>query len=83
MKTIKTDKDFDAIYNCDWDEKYEGCDDEFIRIHKQNPKRVWSVIETDGDEQFLCAGFHRVNAIYHLITKEDWSDENEEYRMMY
>jgi len=52
--------------------------------YKDNPKKVWTVLdngeEKDGFEHlYVVAGFHFVNRLNYLITKEEWKDEEEVY----
>jgi len=45
-------------------------------------KRVWTVIHSDGRSNawYVVPGFHRVNRIGYIITKEEWVDINDEYK---
>lgn len=49
---------------------------------KNGFKTVWTVLHSDGRSNawYITAGFHLVNRIGYLITKEEWSDPNEEYK---
>jgi hypothetical protein len=48
-------------------------------IYSIKPKKVWTIVETDGDE-YVLAGWHLVNRLGYLITVEEWEDPYEEYR---
>ena len=48
-------------------------------INKKTPLRVWTAIDSDNGDVVLVNGFHFVNRIYYVITKENAKNENEEY----
>jgi len=50
--------------------------------NKNGFKTIWTVLHSDGSSNacFIVPGFHRVNRIGYLITKEEWQDINEEYK---
>jgi hypothetical protein len=45
---------------------------------KKNKKRVWTMVDSD-DGMYLIAGYHLINRIYYVVTKEEWSDQDESY----
>jgi hypothetical protein len=49
-----------------------------IKTHNENPKKVWTIIEADGD-MYISAGYHFVNRIGYFITEQEWENETEEY----
>jgi hypothetical protein len=64
------------------DDRFEtfGSDLEYVKkIHKETPKRVWTVVDGDDGELHAIAGLHYVNRINYLITDEEWKDSEEEY----
>lgn len=89
----KTEEDFDKLYTYDSSIISEVFDPEsqagmletygadlkkVLEISKKHPKRVWTMI--DGDEgMYLVQGYHLVNRIYYVITKEEAKSEDEEY----
>ena len=58
---------------------YETFGEELEYVKKQNPKRIWTIVDGDGDDLIIIAGFHFVNRIGYLITNEEWEDEYETY----
>lgn len=50
-----------------------------LRINKKNPKRVWTVVEGDSGALYICAGYHLVNRLYYIITKQEYKNSKEEY----
>jgi hypothetical protein len=58
---------------------YETFGEELEYVKAQPNKRIWTIVDTDGDDLIVIAGFHFVNRFGYLITDEEWSDENEEY----
>jgi hypothetical protein len=58
---------------------YETFGEELEYVKAQPNKRIWTIVDTDGDDLIVIAGFHFVNRLGYLITDEEWSDENEEY----
>ena len=80
-------KEFEDVYTVeprDDDQSfYETFGDDLnrvIEIHEKSPKRVWTVIESDTDENlYIVAGLHHVNRVYYVVSKEEWTHEFEEY----
>jgi hypothetical protein len=58
---------------------YETFGEELEYVRKQPTNRIWTIVDTDGDDLIILAGFHIVNRLGYLITDEEWSDEYEEY----
>jgi hypothetical protein len=58
---------------------YETFGEELEYVKAQPNKRIWTIVDTDGDDLIILAGFHFVNRLGYLITNEEWSDANEEY----
>jgi hypothetical protein len=58
---------------------YETYGEEIAYVKAQPNKRIWTIVDTDGDDLLILAGYHFVNRLGYLITNEEWSDENEEY----
>ena len=50
--------------------------------NKNSFQNVWTVLHSDGRSNawFIVAGFHLVNRLGYLITKEEWKDAGEEYK---
>jgi hypothetical protein len=45
-------------------------------------KNVWTIIHSDGRSNalYVVAGWHLVNRVGYILTKENWSRETEEYK---
>lgn len=58
-----------------------GQEREFVQeVARENPKKVWTII--DGDEgDYVVAGFHHVNAYNYLICEKEWESIEEEYKL--
>ena len=90
MSIIKED-DFDDLYkpqqnhlddNAAWSgTMYETFDEEldYVReIARSNIKRVWTLLEGDGDDMTIVAGLHFVNRMGYFITEKEWETGDEE-----
>jgi len=55
-----------------------GEDVEYVR-NFPNQKRVWTVIDGDGDNLYIIAGYHYVNRVCYVISGQEWKSEDEEY----
>ncbi|MCK5236184.1 MAG: hypothetical protein KAR06_04280 [Deltaproteobacteria bacterium] len=53
--------------------------EQVVAITKATPKRVWTVIDGEGDKLYVVAGWHWVDRVQYLITEEEWTDEHETY----
>lgn len=58
---------------------YETFGEELDYVRTMPNKRIWTIVDTDGDDLLIIAGFHFVNRLGYLITDEEWEDEFEEY----
>lgn len=58
---------------------YETYGEEFQYVMDQPSKRTWTIVDTDGNNLLIIAGFHIVNRLGYLITDEEWEDEYEEF----
>lgn len=91
---MKTIDEFDEIYTPDDAVKSEIFDDDgqegmletfgkdldlVLKIHNETPKRVWTTVDGDDGSVYLVSGFHFVNRINYVITKEDVKTDLEEY----
>jgi len=77
----------------EWDEKYkpildeddyrrfETFDDDLATVQAADILKVWSVIE-GGDNMYIQEGFHPVNLLYYLITKNP-REESEDFNVLY
>lgn len=54
-----------------------GQDLEFVE--KQEKNKVWTLVEVDGI-LYLIPGFHVVNRLNYIITKQPWTDETIEIK---
>jgi hypothetical protein len=50
-----------------------GEDLDFVKT--QDQKRVWTVVDGDGENPVITAGYHYVNRIHYIITIKPWEDE--------
>lgn len=57
---------------------YETFGEEVEYLKKIPNNRIWTIIDEDG-EMFIIAGYHFVNRLGYLVTKEEWSDCWENY----
>jgi hypothetical protein len=58
---------------------YETFGEELDYIREQPNKRVWTIVDGDGDDLIIIAGKHFVNRMGYIVTDEEWEDEYEEY----
>jgi hypothetical protein len=50
---------------------------DFVReFGKENPKKVWTIIDGDGEDLCLIAGYHFVNRLGYILSEEDALDEH-------
>jgi hypothetical protein len=49
-----------------------------LEINEKDPMRLWTMIDGD-DGMYLVQGYHIVNRIYYVVTKERAREEFEEY----
>jgi len=54
-----------------------GSDLDFVK--KQKSDHVWTLVDGDDGTPMLVAGFHFVNRVGYVVTKEPWTDEGEFY----
>jgi hypothetical protein len=50
-----------------------------LSVVNKDPKRVWTIIENDGD-MFCSSGYHLMNRIGYIITENEWETGQEEFR---
>lgn len=58
---------------------YETFGEEVEYVKQVPNNRIWTIVDTDGDDLLILAGYHFVNRLGYLITNEAWEDENEDY----
>ncbi len=75
--TIKNHFDQNASWNGCGFETY-GQEIEFVI--NQNSKQIWTVVDGYENSCFLLSGYHLVNRIYHILTKES-VPENMDYEI--
>jgi hypothetical protein len=62
----------DTSWNGTMFETY-GEDVEFVsKVCKENPKRIWTLVEKLNGNLVVIAGMHFVNRMGYFITKKDW-----------
>lgn len=70
-----SEQDFDAVWGAYL--KPSGDFFEFEDVRDQPPDHVWTVVETGDDRDgswYAQPGFHVVNKIGYVMTKEPWVD---------
>lgn len=54
---------------------------EYVRqVAIANPRRVWTIIDGDGESLWYIAGMKFVNRLGYLVTEGEWQDEHEQYQ---
>jgi len=62
--------------NAGWDGcMFETYGDESDFVAEQDNNNVWTIIEGDDDDIFIESGYHFVNRMGYLITKEKWVED--------
>lgn len=69
----------DASFNNTLFETYGPELEHIADTARRNPRRVWTLLETDGDYNLIANGMHHVNRLGYFITEEEGSDEEEAY----
>lgn len=71
---------FRGTANGTWDglETFGDDLDRVKRFVHEAPKRVWTVLDCDGD-LYTVAGYHYVNRIHYIITEQEWTSPDECY----
>ncbi len=78
--TYDTTVKSDHISDIDGGLETLGDDVEQVKeILAKTPRRVWTMVDAEGTLHLL-AGCRYVNRLYYVITKEEWSSENECYK---
>lgn len=52
--------------------------EQVIKAMDDTPARVWTIVDYEG-VWFIAPGYHHVNRLGHLITKEDAGEEEPDY----
>lgn len=60
---------------------FETYGEELDFVKEQKNTKVWTLIDGESETTWLVAGFHIVNRIGYIVTKKEWTDENEEFAM--
>ncbi len=84
-KNILAIEDFDEIFEpienplrTDESMLFETCGadlDYVLKVAKETPHKVWTLIDSD-DGLVIISGYHLVNRVHYIITKNDWIDIN-------
>ena len=62
--------------NAAWDNcMFETYDEEEVYVRAQDNNNVWTIVEGDNDTMFIESGYHFVNRMGYLITKEKWIED--------
>jgi hypothetical protein len=48
-------------------------------LHASTPQHVWTLLDGDDGELYVCAGFHFVNRVNYLITDRPWVTGTESF----
>ena len=61
---------------------FETFGEELEYVHKfaqegRNLRRVWTIVDGDGDNLYYCNGCRFVNRLGYLITEEEWEGETD------
>lgn len=59
---------------------FETYGPELVFVRKQEPRRIWTLIDGEDGRNWLVAGYHLVNRIGYVVTEEPWEDCTEAYR---
>lgn len=72
----------DVAYGCFF-ETY-GAELEYVRsVARENPLRVWTVVEGDSGKWYVGQGYHLVNRIGYLITEHPYDPDDAAQRKRY
>src|SRR5947209_7446496 len=55
---------------------FETFGDELEFVRKQNPKKIWTLLEEDG-LSWLSTGCHFVNRLGYFVTLQEWQSKDE------
>lgn len=95
-KKVMTESDWDKKYTADDSVKSAEMDGEsqggmfetygtdithVVKLANTEPRRVWTAIDGEDGRLWWVAGYHMVNRVYYIISKEEWESEDEEYRV--
>ena len=75
LKEVLSPDDMCSFGGC----MYETFGDELAYVKQVPNNRVWTIVDGDGDDLLIIAGFHLVNRLGYLVTDEAWEDEYEQY----
>jgi hypothetical protein len=48
--------------------------EEFAFVRSQDPRTIWTLVDTDTDDQVVLSGLHFVNRVGYLVSKVPVSD---------
>jgi hypothetical protein len=57
---------------------FETYGEELEFVRKQEPKKIWTIVDGDNGNLFYMAGFHTVNRIGYFVTEVPWVTGDEE-----
>ena len=58
---------------------YETFGEEVEYVKQVPNNRIWTIVDGDGDDLIIIAGYHFVNRLGYLVTDKAWEDEYEQY----
>lgn len=56
---------------------FETYGEELEFIRRQDPRTIWTLVDGDGDDQYLVSGFHFVNRVGYLISTVPLPEDQE------
>ena len=75
LKEVLSPDDMCSFGGC----MYETFGDELAYVKQVPNNRVWTIVDGDGDDLIIIAGYHFVNRLGYLVTDKAWEDEYEQY----
>lgn len=53
---------------------------ELETVRKTDPRHVWTLLDGDDGELYVCAGFHLVNRVNYIISEMPWLTGDETFK---
>ena len=75
LKEVLSPDDMCSFGGC----MYETFGDELAYVKQVPNNRIWTIVDGDGDDLIIIAGYHFVNRLGYLVTDKAWEDEYEQY----
>lgn len=68
-----SEDDFEARF-CTLEDENGSALREFDAVKNTDEKHVWTIVTAANDKLYAEAGFHIVNKIGYIVTREPWTD---------